>query len=329
MKERIAYLLFSGGLDSIIAAQLLKKLGFKVVGVHVKSPFFGKEEGELRKLAEKLGIELKVVEAKEDYLELLKSPKYGYGKNVNPCIDCKAYMLRKVKELAPKGSVIATGEVLGQRPMSQHIQAFNAIEKLSGLKGRVLRPLSGKLLPETEYEREGLIDKGKLLDLKGRSRKRYPELLKELKIDLSKLPTPAGGCLLTDPSFSKKVKDLIKHGELTVENSELLKVGRHFRLGNCKLIVGKNREENAELLKLAGENDYILKVEVAPSPVGLLRCKGEPQEEEIKKAAGIVARYSDAKGNPQVPVSLYKGGKLIKEVEVEPIFETRNYLITA
>ena len=329
MREKVAYLLFSGGLDSIIAAELLKKLGFKVVGVHVKSPFFGKEEGELKELAEKLGIELKIVKTKEDYLELLKSPKYGYGKNVNPCIDCKAYMLRKVKELAPKGSVIATGEVLGQRPMSQHLQAFNAIEKLSGLKGKVLRPLSGKLLPTTEYEKEGLVEKEKLLDLKGRSRRRYPELLKKLKIDLDKLPTPAGGCLLTDPSFSKKVKDLIKHGELTVENSELLKVGRHFRLGKCKLVVGKNKKENEELLKFANEKDFILKVETAPSPVGLLRCKEEPKNEEIEKAAGIVARYSDAKGEPQVPVSLYKGGKLVKEVKVKPIFETKSYLITS
>ncbi|WP_457677581.1 DUF814 domain-containing protein [Thermovibrio sp.] len=326
-KVKKVYLLFSGGLDSVIAARLLKEMGFEVVGVHITSPLFEKEISKVKELASMLGIELKVVEAGEDYLELLKSPVYGYGKNLNPCIDCKAYMLKKVKEVAGEEGIIATGEVLGQRPMSQRLDAFRSIEKLSGLKGRVLRPLSGKLLPPTVYEEEGIVDREKLLDLRGRSRKRYPEILKRLGIEEGELPTPAGGCLLTEPSFAVKVKDLIDHGELSWEGVELLKVGRHFRVNGCKLVVGRNREENRELLKRAKEEDLTLTVKDFPSPVGLLRCKEGPGEEVLKTAAGIVARYSDGKGEPKVKVLVYKGGKLIRELEVKPLLEIEPYRI--
>ncbi|RUM44629.1 MAG: DUF814 domain-containing protein [Desulfurobacterium sp.] len=326
--ERKAYLLFSGGLDSIIAAKLLKRLGFKVVGVHITSPFFEKELGRLKELAERLGIELKIVEAGDDYLEMLKSPVYGYGKNVNPCIDCKAYMLKKLKEIAGEEGIIATGEVLGQRPMSQHMQAFRSIEKLSGLKGRVLRPLSGKLLSPTIYEEQGIVNKEELLDLKGRSRKRYPEILKNLGIDVDSLPTPAGGCLLTEPSFAVKVKDLMEHDELTWENVKLLKVGRHFRVGNCKLVVGRNAVENAKIRKSLKDSDYFLTVPGVPSPDALLRCKGEPERDVLKTSAGIVARYSDAKNEPKVNVAVYRNGKLIEELDVEPVLDTAPYAVT-
>jgi tRNA-specific 2-thiouridylase len=325
--ERKVYLLFSGGLDSILAAKLLKNLGYEVVGVYVSSPFFSKDLNELKNLAEKLGIELKVIEAREDYLEMLKNPVYGYGKNLNPCIDCKAYMLKKVKEIAGENGIIATGEVLGQRPMSQHLQAFRQIEKLSGLKGKILRPLSGKLLPETEYEKKGLVDRNKLLDLKGRSRKRYPDLLKKLGVEIENLPTPSGGCLLTDPTFSKKVKDLIEHGELSWGNVKLLKIGRHFRINGCKLIVGRNRVENEALKNISEESDFLLKVPQVPSPVGVLRCKEKVSEELLKTAGGIVARYSDAKNLPEVKVTVYKSGKLIKEIVVKPIFETDKFKV--
>jgi tRNA-specific 2-thiouridylase len=327
MERKKAYLLFSGGLDSIIAAKLLKNLEFDVVGVHITSPFFEKDLEKLQDLANKLGIDLKVVEAGNDYLEVLKSPVYGYGKNLNPCIDCKAYMLKKVKEVAGENGIVATGEVLGQRPMSQHLQAFNSIEKLSGLKGRVLRPLSGKLLPETEYEKEGIVNREKLLDIRGRSRKKYPEILNKLGVNIEELPTPAGGCLLTEPSFSKKVKDLLEHGELSWENVRLLKIGRHFRLGNCKLIVGRNREENKRLEEFSREGDIVIKVPNVPSPTAILRCKEEPSVEVLKKAAGIVARYSDAKSEKEVKVALYKNGKLFKELTVEPLFDTKEFSV--
>jgi len=328
MERKKAYLLFSGGLDSVIAAKLLKKLGFDVVGVHVTSPLFEKEVEKVKELADRIGIDLKVVEAGEDYLEMLKNPVYGYGKNLNPCIDCKAYMLRKLKEVAEEGALLATGEVLGQRPMSQRKDAFNAIEKLSGLKGQVLRPLSGRLLPPTVYEEEGVIKREELLDLKGRSRKRYPEILKELSLDEGELPTPAGGCLLTEPSFAKKVKDLMDHNELNWENVKLLKIGRHFRVNGCKLIVGRNREENRKIRELAKESDYLITVPDIPSPTALLRCKKEPSDEVLKRAGGIVARYSDAKNEREVKVAVYGGDKLLTELTVQPIFDLKEFSIT-
>lgn len=327
MEKKKVYLLFSGGLDSIIAAKLLKNLGYEVVGVHITSPFFQKNLEELKKLAEKLGIELKIIEAGDDYLEMLKNPVYGYGKNINPCIDCKAYMLRKLGEIAGN-NIIATGEVLGQRPMSQHLDGFRKIEKLSGLKGRILRPLSGKLLPPTVYEEEGIVEKEKLLDLKGRSRKRYPEILEKLGVNLENLPTPAGGCLLTEPAFAKKVKDLMDNDELTWENVRLLKIGRHFRIGNCKLVIGRNKKENELLREYSKEDDFLLRTPGVPGPTAILRCKVEPELSQLETAAGIVARYSDAKEEPSVEVVVEKNGKLINKLLVKPIFDLSRFAIT-
>ena len=328
MERKKVYLLFSGGLDSLIAAELLKRLGFEVVGVHITSLLFEKDVEKVKELADRLGIELRVVEAGEDYLKMLKNPVYGYGKNLNPCIDCKAYMLKKLKEVAEKGALIATGEVLGQRPMSQRKDAFNAIEKLAGLKRQVLRPLSGKLLPPTVYEERGIVDREKLLDLKGRSRKRYPEILEELGLSEGELPTPAGGCLLTEPSFARKVKDLMENDELSWENVRLLKIGRHFRVNGCKLIVGRNREENRRIGEVAKENDYLITVPGIPSPTALLRCKEEPSEGVLRKAGGIVARYSDAKNEKEVKVAVFRGGKLLTELTVQPIFDLKEFSIT-
>ena len=327
MGRKKVYLLFSGGLDSIIAAKLLKNSGYEVVGVHITSPFFQKNLEELKELAEKLGIELKIIEAGDDYLEMLKNPVYGYGKNINPCIDCKAYMLRKLKEIAGN-NIIATGEVLGQRPMSQNLDAFRKIEKLSGLKGRILRPLSGKLLPPTLYEEEGIVEREKLLDLKGRSRKRYPEILEKLGVNLENLPTPAGGCLLTEQVFAKKVKDLMDNDELTWENVRLLRIGRHLRIGNCKLVIGRNKKENDLLREYSKEGDFLLWTPGVPGPTAILRCKIEPELSQIKTAAGIVARHSDAKEEPSVDVVVEKNGKLINKLLVKPIFDLSRFAIT-
>jgi tRNA U34 2-thiouridine synthase MnmA/TrmU len=327
MGKKKVYLLFSGGLDSIIAAKLLKNSGYEVVGVHITSPFFQKNLEELKELAEKLGIELKIIEAGDDYLEMLKNPVYGYGKNINPCIDCKAYMLRKLKEIAGN-NIIATGEVLGQRPMSQNLDAFRKIEKLSGLKGRILRPLSGKLLPPTLYEEEGIVEREKLLDLKGRSRKRYPEILEKLEVNLENLPTPAGGCLLTEQAFAKKVKDLMDNDELTWENVRLLRIGRHLRIGNCKLVIGRNKKENDLLREYSKEGDFLLWTPGVPGPTAILRCKIKPELSQIKTAAGIVARYSDAKEEPSVEVVVEKNGKLINKLLVKPIFDINQFVIT-
>ncbi len=322
--KKKAYLLFSGGLDSIIAAKLLQNMGFKVIAVNIVSPFFERSKETIKKIAEKLGIDVIFIEAGEDYLEMLKNPKYGYGKNLNPCIDCKAYMLRKVAEIADK-NVIATGDVLGQRPMSQRKEAFKLIEKLANLEGRVLRPLSGKLLPPTIYEKEGLVKRESMLDLKGRSRKRHKEILKMMGLDISEFPTPAGGCLLTDPTFSKKVRDLIEHNELSWKNVRLLKVGRHFRIDSCKLVVGRNREENEELKNFIEPSDVVLKPSI-PGPTGILRCSKKPDDRVIDTSSKIIARYcSKRKGN--VPVSIMSEGKILKVIKAEPLENTEELLI--
>ncbi len=324
--ERKVFLLFSGGLDSVLAALLLKELGFEVIGIHLTCPFFEKNLNQVKEVAEKIGIELKVIPVTDDYLELVKNPPHGYGKNLNPCIDCKAYMLKKLKEIAGENGIIATGEVLGQRPMSQRLDAFRKIEKIARLERKVLRPLSAKLLPPTIYEEKGIIERDKLLALKGRSRKEHPKILGRFGFNVKEFPTPSGGCLLTEPSYAVKVKDLIEHNELNWRNVKLLKVGRHFRIGNCKLIVGRNKAENEILKEKAGESELTLSVPDYPSPVGLLTCSN-PSNETVKTAASIVARYSDAKNEKQVKVNVYKNGKLIRELVVTPCRECERFMV--
>ncbi|SNR76078.1 DUF814 domain-containing protein [Desulfurobacterium atlanticum] len=309
-----AYLLFSGGLDSIIAAKLLRNAGFSVIGVHFKTPFFGKSEKELKKVAETLNIDLEIIDITEEFFPVLKNPPHGYGKNVNPCIDCKVLMLRKLKEIAGDG-IIATGEVLGQRPMSQRGDSLKRIERIAGLKGRVFRPLSARLLPETVYEKEGIIKREYFLDIKGRSRKRYPEIIEKIGLNMENLPTPAGGCLLTEPSFAGKVKDLITHDQLTVKDAELLKIGRHFRIGKGKLVVGRNREENPRLKEIFEDGEILLYTESVPGPTGLLRW--DSSDSTVEQAAMIVARYSDGKDSDKVSVIVKQNGKE-KKMEVSP-----------
>lgn len=318
-----AYLLFSGGLDSIIAAKLLKNADFSVIGVHFKTPFFGKKEEELRELAESLGIALKVVDITEEFFPVLKNPPHGYGKNVNPCIDCKALMLKKLKEIASDG-IIATGEVLGQRRMSQRGDSLKRIERVAGLEGKVFRPLSAKLLPETVYEKEGIVNRENFLDIKGRSRKRYPEIIKRIGINIKNLPTPAGGCLLTEPSFALKVKDLMEHNQLTVKDAELLKIGRHFRIGKGKLVVGRNREENLRLRDMFEEGEVLLYTENVPGPTGLLRWGDS--DLTVEKAAMIVARYSDGKGREKVSVIVKKDGEE-RRMEVSPKIDVTSFRV--
>lgn len=316
------FLLFSGGLDSIIAARLLKLRGFDVEAVHFKTPFFGKEESELKELADRIGVELKVFDITGEFLPVLKNPPHGYGKNVNPCIDCKALMLKKLKEIAGDG-IIATGEVAGQRPMSQRVHALKLIEKIAGLEGRVLRPLSGKILPPTIYEKEGVVKREWLLDIQGRSRKRYPEIIKSLGIDAD-LPTPAGGCLLTQPAFARKVKDLIEHDQLTKKDIALLRTGRHFRLSKGKLVVGKNREENVFLKNFADDGDVLIYTVDVPGPTAVLRHSD--LSEDIETASRIVAGYSDGKNRDKVTVAVEREGER-EEIKVKPLLDFDSFRV--
>jgi tRNA U34 2-thiouridine synthase MnmA/TrmU len=295
MKKSKALALLSGGLDSALAAKLVLEQNIDVIGIKFTSPFCLCDSGgkcRASEVANSLGMPLKIISKGEDYLELVRNPKYGYGSALNPCLDCRIYMLRETKELMKETNAdfIITGEVLGQRPMSQYRKAFNLIEQESGLEGKILRPLSAKLLPETEVEREGLVNREKLLSIRGRSRKKQFELVK--KFGITGYSTPAGGCLLTQKEFASKLKDLFEHSsKVTWHDIELLKIGRHFRSGNSKIIVGRNEKENKILLSLKYNDDYWFEVPNYGSPIVVLQ--GGKDELAIKVASAITARYSD------------------------------------
>lgn len=290
--------LLSGGLDSTLAAKLLQEQGIDILGIKFTSPFCLCDSGgkcHALEVAKNMKIPLKVISKGEEYLEIIRNPKYGYGSALNPCVDCRIHMLKKAKELMKKSiaDFIVTGEVLGQRPMSQHKKTLLLIEREAGLEGKVLRPLSAKLLPKTEPEIRGFVDREKLLDIKGRSRKRQLALIKQLNI--TGWGAPSGGCLLTQKEFAAKLKDLFKwKPKIIWRDVELLKIGRHFRAENSKIIVGRNEQENKLLLGLKNEDDYWLEVPNYGSPVVLLQ--GTKKEELlIELAASITARYSDCK----------------------------------
>ena len=296
MKKKKALALLSGGLDSTLAVKLLLEQGMQVEAINFVSPFClcGKGGCGAPRVADRFDIPLKVVNVGEDYLRMVRKPKHGYGKNMNPCIDCRIFMLRKAKKYAQEtgASFIFTGEVLDERPMSQHIKALKIIEGEAGLKNRILRPLSAKLLPETSIEKRGLVDRGKLLDIRGRSRKRQIKLAKEFNI--ADYSCPAGGCLLTYKEFADKVKDLFKHKKrVSMKDIALLKLGRHFRFGKDKIVVGRNELENKALLQMKLASDYFFEVPNCGSPITILQ--GTKTKTAIEKAAALTAYYSDEK----------------------------------
>jgi len=291
-----ALALLSGGLDSILAVKLIQEQGIDIIAVNFTSPFYLCREGvcSVANVAKQLKIPLKIMNIGKDYLKILKNPKYGYGKNMNPCIDCRIFMFKKAKKYAEEigASFIFTGEVLNERPMSQNRKALSITEKEAGLKGKILRPLSAKLLPRTEAEKKEWVDRKKLLDIEGRSRKKQIELADEFNI--KDYPQPAGGCLLTYKEFAAKLKDLFEHQKnIGIQDVDLLKIGRHFRFGKNKIIVGRNESENKQLERMRGKNDYCFEVPDCGSPITLLQ--GPKTREAIKKAAALTLRYSDIK----------------------------------
>lgn len=291
--------LLSGGLDSRIATKLILDQGIEVIGVHYVTIFCtctakGCKKSSAREAAEQFGISLKEISINKEFLEMLKSPKYGYGSGMNPCIDCRILMFKDAKNVMEKigARFIITGEVLGQRPMSQHRKALQIIERESGLEGLILRPLSARLLLPTIPEKEGWVDREKLLAHSGRSRREQIEIAE--KIGVYDYPCAAGGCLLTDPSFSKRIKEAFDHGEYEVKDILLLKLGRHFRYEDkVKIIIGRHQAENSRMLGLAEGGDIILMPVDGPGPVGLIRRKKEDISNDIiKLTADICARYS-------------------------------------
>lgn len=307
MKKR-AISLISGGLDSAVATKLIIDQGIEVIGLHFTSIFASKKDKERGlqavRTAQELGIGMMTKNKGEDYMEVIKNPRYGYGKNMNPCIDCRIFMLQLTKGLLSEvgASFVVTGEVLGQRPMSQRRNTIELIEKRSGLEGLIVRPLSAKLFPPSIPETEGIIDRERLLDVSGRSRQVQYQFVETHR--LSEFGLPGGGCLLTDPIFSIKLKDLIAHDSAyTTKDVELLTMGRHFRLSpSAKLVVGRNERENKQLGSFRGAPYVFMDPVGFKGPQAVL--KADVIDEALLEAAGrIVARYGrDVPGTASIEV---------------------------
>ncbi len=279
--------LLSGGLDSQLAVRVLERAGAEVETVAFETPFFSPDKAVAA--AKTLGVKLHVVDFLDDEISLLENPPHGFGGAMNPCIDCHALMIRRAGELMERlgYDFVATGEVRGQRPMSQNAQSLLTVEKASGLKGRLVRPLSAKLLEPTIPEMEGKLDREQLLDISGRARDRQIALAAEFGI--TDYPSPAGGCKLTEAAFGRKLRDLMEHEGLKDRRLvELLLVGRRFRLPDGSgVILGRDAGENA---RLAGEKGVVVAFDDVPGPTALV--PDLKSSADLERAKGIVRAWS-------------------------------------
>ena len=316
-KKKVVALL-SGGLDSQLAIKMMQEQGFDVSAVAIKTPFCDFDCGrgcgfEIRERADDLNVNLKTVYLGDEYIEMLKHPKHGIGAGFNPCIDCRSMMFDAAKKHMEDigAEFIISGEVLGQRPMSQHAPALRTIEKESDLVGKIVRPLSAALLPETDPEKNGLIKRENLGMIRGRTRRNQLDMAK--KYGIENPPNAGGGCLLTEPQFGIKAKDLFSHTENpTINDIDLLKIGRHFRLDEeTKFIVGRNKDENEMIKAIALPGDILLEAKDFVGPVSILR--GSNAKEHLKFASSVTLRYSDAPNNKQAIVSI-KNNDLVEEI---------------
>ncbi len=295
-------------MDSILAALVLRDQGINVAWVNFETPFFSSDKA--RKASRMTGIPLTVKNITDVYLEMLKNPHCGYGANMNPCLDCHALMFKMAGSIMKEEGFdfLFSGEVVGQRPMSQTKPSLRYVEKNSGCDGYIVRPLSAKLLPLTIPEKEGLVDRERLLDISGRGRKEQMRLVEAFGI--TDYPAPAGGCLLTDVGFSRRLKELFDHqNDCKERDFELLKHGRHFRLGKKeKVIVGRTKQDNRRILSLVDPGrDITLRVLEMPSPDVLIPdgvSRDIIKQDIIKDAAALCVAYSKAKGGASVRVSV-------------------------
>jgi tRNA-specific 2-thiouridylase len=330
-----AVALYSGGLDSTLAVITILRQGIEVTAITFlnhfgcditdksscsKDPFSA---------AQKFGFEVKLSHLSEKFVDIVKNPKFGHGKNMNPCMDCRILMLKEAKVFMEMtgAEFIVTGEVLGQRPMSQRRDALNIIDREAGLKGLVLRPLSAKLLKPTMPEERGIVDRELLYGFGGRTRK--PQMALAEEFGLTDYPAPAGGCLLTEPNYSYRLKELLTHHpDPSLTDLQLLRIGRHFRLSaKCKAVVGRDRSENDALLKLTDNEVTWLRVVGHGSPVTLVTGTGGM--DEVMTAATLCARYSDAGKLSEAEIQVTRGaevarlkvvpasGALVEELKIE------------
>jgi len=313
--------LFSGGLDSILSAKIIQLQKIEVTAFYFVLPFSYIKEGEqigAVKTAHKLDIPIKIFRGGRDYIEMLKNPKHGYGKNMNPCIDCKIFIMKKAKIFMEEigASFLFSGEVIGQRPMSQRKHSMELIEKAAGVEGLLLRPLSAKLLEPTIAEEKGWVKRENLYALEGRNRKPQIALAKEFGI--TEYPSPAGGCCLTDLDFSVRLRDAFEYNEESIPELQLLHFGRHFRLkSGVKLIVGRDEKENHIIETLAEDSDLLIEGVGFGSPIVLLKNSKNPEDIDI--SSSICVRYSKKRDDKSSKVSIRTKTKNITEKEVIPM----------
>jgi len=327
-----ALALFSGGLDSTLAIKLVQKQGIEVIALNFVSHFFGGKNEKADNMAKQLGVKLEYIDFSELHTELVKNPPSGRGKNMNPCIDCHALMFEKAGELLEQygASFLISGEVLGQRPMSQNFSSLNRVKKLSGVElgELIVRPLSAKLLPITKPEELGWIDREQLMDVNGRSRKLQLELVEQWGI--VEYPTPGGGCMLTEPNYSKRLRTLEEDGFLEDKYSflfHLIKRGRFFRLESNKyLFVGREKDDN---FKLSEYKEYgSLYIAGAGTPGPAIVGYGDLTEDQIALAQNLFSRYSQAKGKKKIQIVMNEKIVDVEEVNLEKLAEDiKKYLV--
>jgi tRNA U34 2-thiouridine synthase MnmA/TrmU len=302
-------LLYSGGLDSLLAAKLLMEQDVELTGLHFILPFYPPDfdfsELNSVKQAMNIGLKLEFYKCGKEYLDMLKNPMHGYGKNINPCIDCKIFFIKKASEYMERlnADFVATGEVVGQRPMSQLKHTLKHIEKSTSLKGRLLRPLSAKILDPTIAEIEGKIDRNRLLDINGRGRKRQLELAAEY--GFTDYASPAGGCLFTDKNIASRIKDIFDHEDNIHENDIYsATIGRHFRTdNNVKIIVARNEDEGKKLEKIKSDADCMVYPEFSGPTIFV---KGKMNDTDIEIITSILTKYGKPEENEKRFYLVYK-----------------------
>lgn len=333
-----AYGLISGGLDSALALAHMKRLGFDVRAYHLANGVHaslepGSPKSSAMLTAAELGIPVTIIDSAQQLLEVIKHPEHGFGQNVNPCIDCRILMFKiaSARLKADGGHFLFTGEVIGQRPMSQRRQAMELIDRAAGVEGRIVRPLCGKLLPPTEAERQGWLKHEELLDFQGRTRK--PQMALAREYGIVNIESPAGGCLLTDPGFALRMRDLLRYNDLTLDDLALLKVGRHFRLNpQAKAIVGRNADDCRNLLGLLKGEAVRLDARDVTGPTATI--VGRADETTLRQTAALVLRYAGrATGGDRQAVMVRRvvDDEVLQEISVAPMSpdEANRLLIAA
>ncbi len=321
-KKAKAIGLLSGGLDSRLALKLMIEHGIEVIALNFVTCFCtctpkSSCKSEAKKAVEEFGIELKVINQTEELLEAVKKPKHGYGRGLNPCLDCRIAMFKKAAEIMPEvnASFIVTGEVLGERPMSQRLDAIETIERESGLKGKILRPLSAKLFDPTDVEMKGIVDRDKLLAISGKSRK--PQIKLAKKLGINDYPCPAGGCLLTDKTYAKRLKSLLElNPNPSKKDLNMLRVGRHFIIDEHLVVIGRDEDENRRIEMLKEENDTMLDCQKFEGPTTIVKGN-DISYELLNKAVALTARYSQGREEKEIEVRC-AGPELDSLLKVDP-----------